>query len=243
MSLPAHRMLDVWEQAHSSNAAARTRWLLSLSEPQLSDDELDNLTLGESNSRLVNLRRSLFGAVLQAYVECPHCGEALDLEFPIEQLGFDAVPEQPAELFIRNETLSASARLPNGHDLAALSLVNSVDEGRALLFSRCLWDLRRNGKAVELGDLNESELTALENLVAELDPRTELLFDLSCPACANQWQSSLDAGAFLWREFDTHIRELLENIHLLARAYGWSEADILAMSDARRAYYVQRLLQ
>jgi len=44
----------------------------------------------------------------------------------------------------------------------------------------------------------------------------ELLFDLNCPACANQWQAPLEVDVYLWHEFDTHARELLENIHLLA---------------------------
>jgi hypothetical protein len=48
-----------------------------------------------------------------------------------------------------------------------------------------------------------------------------------------------DAGEFLLAELSTRARTLLYEVHLLARNYGWSEHDILALSDRRRASYVE----
>jgi hypothetical protein len=33
----------------------------------------------------------------------------------------------------------------------------------------------------------------------------------------------------------------LNEVHMLAWAYGWREADILAMSSARRQFYLERV--
>jgi len=243
VDLSARQILDVWEQASGVRHEHRSRLLLSLGQPGMASHDIDDLCLGERNQRLLQIRKALFGSKLEAYVECPGCGEALDLAFLVDELGFDQVKNLSASQFIEDELLNASVRLPNGHDLGALANVSSVEEGRALLFSRCVSDLHFKGKPTELSTLDESVLSTLESLIADLDPRMELLFDLLCPACEKQWQAPLDVGAFLWREFDTHARELLENIHLLARTYGWSESNILSMSKARRHYYVERLLQ
>ena len=34
-------------------------------------------------------------------------------------------------------------------------------------------------------------------------------------------------------------KRLLMDVHLLARAYGWSEAEVLALSPARRRFYLE----
>ena len=35
--------------------------------------------------------------------------------------------------------------------------------------------------------------------------------------------------------------QLLDEVHQLATAYGWTEAEILALSDTRRAAYLDRV--
>ena len=48
--------------------------------------------------------------------------------------------------------------------------------------------------------------------------------------------------AFLWDEVDVRARRLLDEVHALAGAYGWSEQRILALSEARRRAYLDRVL-
>ena len=40
-------------------------------------------------------------------------------------------------------------------------------------------------------------------------------------------------------ELATQAKRLLREVHFLARAYGWREADILAMSARRRQAYLE----
>jgi hypothetical protein len=51
----------------------------------------------------------------------------------------------------------------------------------------------------------------------------------------------LDNAGILWREVALAARRLLAEIHRLARAYGWSEQAITAMSATRRATYLEML--
>jgi hypothetical protein len=59
-----------------------------------------------------------------------------------------------------------------------------------------------------------------------------------CEACGREGVAQVDAGVLLWDEIEARARELLYDVHRLARAYRWSEAEILALSPARRAGYL-----
>src|SRR5262249_11248813 len=79
----------------------------------------------------------------------------------------------------------------------------------------------------------------LSTRMAALDPQADLLLALECPACGHGWQADLDVGAFVLAEIDAHAARLLGEVHGLARAYGWSAADILALRPARRRRHLQ----
>ena len=74
--------------------------------------------------------------------------------------------------------------------------------------------------------------------MAERDPMAEIQIQLACPACTQHWPLILDIASFVWTEIATQAKRLLAEVHILARAYGWREADILAMSDRRRRHYL-----
>jgi hypothetical protein len=66
-----------------------------------------------------------------------------------------------------------------------------------------------------------------------------VLINLRCPDCGHDWQSVFDIASFFWTEISVQARRLLQDVATLARAYGWREADILEMSSARRAFYLE----
>ena len=59
-----------------------------------------------------------------------------------------------------------------------------------------------------------------------------------CAACGHAWQSVFDIAGFFWNEIHVRGRRLLQEIDLLARTYGWTEGEILGMTDQRRSLYV-----
>ena len=75
--------------------------------------------------------------------------------------------------------------------------------------------------------------------MAECDPQAEVLIDMECPDCGHRWQMLFDIAAFLWTEIAVAAKRLLREVHTLARAYGWREADILSLSAARRQFYIE----
>jgi hypothetical protein len=75
--------------------------------------------------------------------------------------------------------------------------------------------------------------------MSECDPQANILLDLTCPACQERWQLGFDIGLFIWDKIENQAHRLLREVHTLARAYAWSETDILALSAARRQFYLE----
>ncbi|MGF6289674.1 hypothetical protein [Paraburkholderia youngii] len=83
---------------------------------------------------------------------------------------------------------------------------------------------------------------AVAEAIAGLDPQAGIEFDMTCPACGRAFVAELDAASLLLEELDARARQSLREVHILASQYGWSECEILSMSAARRARYVELIL-
>jgi hypothetical protein len=49
----------------------------------------------------------------------------------------------------------------------------------------------------------------------------------------------VDIASFLWTELNVHAKRVLGEVDAFARAYGWSESEVLRMSRARRQSYLE----
>ena len=78
----------------------------------------------------------------------------------------------------------------------------------------------------------------IEAAIAEADPNAEILLNLTCPACGERFQELFDIVTHLWDEISAYAKDIAYETHLLARYYGWSEREILAMSEHRRQTYL-----
>jgi predicted DNA-binding transcriptional regulator AlpA len=77
--------------------------------------------------------------------------------------------------------------------------------------------------------------------MAAADPLADIRLGLICPACGHAWQVLFDIVTFFWSEIDAWARRTLREVHALARAYGWREAEILALTARRRQHYLEIL--
>jgi hypothetical protein len=64
------------------------------------------------------------------------------------------------------------------------------------------------------------------------------MLELSCETCGGGFEQVFDIASFLWREIEAWSARTVTDVHTIARDYGWSESDILAMSPARRQAYI-----
>jgi hypothetical protein len=231
--MDAEAMLACWERGKRRHPLDRALLLFAAARPEADPHALADRTLGERNAALLRLRQRLFGDELKSCIDCPECGERLEFSLSAATLleRAPATHTWPAEVQCDGERL----RLPTTRDLVSL-----IEEAQEFgVSSRLLNRLAIEGNFDNLADEREA---LLERALDEADPCMDFGVALTCPACTHAWTETFDVPGFLWQEVDARARRLLDDVHVLARAYGWNERQILALSDARRHAYLERVL-
>ena len=243
--LSAADVVAVWERGQERHPVDRALLLLGAALPARSRDELAALTVGQRDGLLLLARERTLGPTLQCFVPCPAC--ALNLEFPVEVREIlVADPHAPLE---REHELVAEGvkmrfRLLDSRDLAAVARMDDPAAARRALLARALLAAHaengNGGEPLPPNRLPPAAAAALAAEIARQDPQAEVEFNLRCAGCGHAWLSLLDVAAFFWAEVGVMARRLLREVHQLAAAYGWREADVLGMSAARRAFYLEQ---
>lgn len=242
-SLTAADWLEVLEQGALCTPALRPCVLLAPLLAAGMDDALA-LPLGERDRQLLGLHQALFGEQLQLVADCPVCQQVLELTLSCGDLLLAAEPSALAA----DDLCPFPLRLPTTIDLLAIGPEATCDlpSQRLRLLARCLSaEVKATEYEPALAWLQQQPSTVLEQLnsrLAEADPQAVMELALSCPACLHQWPELLDIGGYVWDALTIWGQSTLDQVHLLAKAYGWSQAEILALSPARRGQYLQRVL-
>lgn len=232
-------LLDIWDAGQPLSPARRSLLLLGAAFPER--DDIASWPLGAINRQLIRLRQRLFGASLVCLADCAACGEVVEIDMPVNAL-LDTSASADVEPRIHADDCEIEFHLPTAHDLLALEehgtrsrhwLAVSVD--RAL----------RDGTEIPIEalapDVRAAIERAVEQAIERADPLAHIACALSCPSCRHSWSAELHVIDLLWTEIGACARRVLSEVGRLARAFGWREGDILAMSAARRNHYLEWL--
>jgi len=243
----ARELLEAWEGGLSRSPTRRALTLLAASSPGTPLSELAGLPTGTRDLGLLRLRSELFGDRVEAVCSCPACGEQLDACFDARELLQDepAAPAPTRQLTLHGERVIV--RAPSSLDLLAVAGEPDIAAARRALLRRCLAGAGPGDgpetaaplPAEFAGDLPDDLAEELVTQIAALDPRASIELDLTCAACGHAWPAVFDIASFLWAEINAWARRTLRDVHAIASAYGWHEADILAMSPLRRQCYLE----
>ncbi|WP_432139843.1 MULTISPECIES: hypothetical protein [unclassified Streptomyces] len=230
-------VLDLWERGLAEVPAARRLLLAAAAAP--TGQGAADLPLGTLNSLLLELRCAAFGDALPCAADCPACGESLDVTVTAAELlpppsggadDTDAAAE-PTTGSLTALGATVTFRAITARDAAA---VDPASPGaRQTLLRRCVVDVSPPA------DLPDEVLEEVARRLADLDPGADPLLLLDCPFCHHRWTASLDVAEHLWTDVSGCARRILHEVHALARAYGWSEADVLSVSPVRRRFYLE----
>jgi hypothetical protein len=236
--LTAADIVKIWDQGQAWHPVDRALLLLAYALPELPAEELLALSVGQRNLRLLRTRQLTIGDRLDGLVTCPKCGESLEFNVQVTQLLLPEPEIQVQELAL--DAWRVRYRLPNSLDLAALlSSQLSLPAARQMLIERCLLVASQDGENISSGDLPEKVILQVANAISEADPLADMRFTLTCQACGHEWSATFDIVTFFWEELAAQAKRLLREVHQLARAYGWRESEILAMSGQRRHTYLE----
>lgn len=233
-------LLGVWEEALDQPPALRALTLaVAAAGSRLDVGAVAGLPVGERNALLLALCERCFGPSLPCAVICPGCSESLDVAVTADELrasSANAIEERA----VRAGGFELAVRALTGADL--LTVDPSSPGARRALLTRCVLEARRtNGsrRRTAAERLPDDVLDAVAVRLRELDPLADLTAPLECPECGHGWQGSLDIAAHVWAEIDTYARRLVYEVTALATAFGWTEAEVLAVSPARRRMYLE----
>jgi hypothetical protein len=232
-------LLELWERGAGERTGRRALTLLAGALPEAAAGELDGVSVGHRDALLLDLRERLFGGGFVGLTACPACGEEIELAFDAAELRRDVA--ETATATVELDGVTVEFRLPNAGDLAAIESIGDIAAARARLLARCILKATRDDAAIPPGDLSPEAVAATVTRMGELDPQADVALAVDCPSCAHGWNEPFDVVTFLWSELAVWARRLLEDVHRLATAYGWSETDILLLSPARRNAYLEML--
>jgi hypothetical protein len=241
-ALSSQELLKVWEWGQGRHVLDRPLGLLATAHPDSAWRELASLSIGQRNTQLLTVREHTLGGTLRGFAACPMCDERLEFTLKTQALR-NSGPDCSAVLEHTLEVGEFSLRfhLPNSLDLAAVAQCDDPTEAQRVLLERCLLEADQDGNAVDATSLPETVIEAVAAEMEALDAQAELWLELHCPRCAHEWSVLLDIANFFWTEISALARHLLREVHALAKAYGWHEADILAMSPLRRGLYLEMI--
>lgn len=229
-------LLDIWERtsglAHPDRAVAYA----ALADPTRSTVELRAMPIGRRDASIVELRAAVFGARLTATAACLRCGQLVEFELDLANLLAGSATSETAIVDMELDGWHVSSRLPSTGDL-----VDAATDGRGItsLLEHCVVAVSNQGTVARIDQLPDELVDALGDRLSAADPAADIRLALTCGACEFAWEAPFDIVPVFDRELDAFARSMLHDVAALARAFGWSEQDVLALGPARRRSYLE----
>lgn len=206
-----------------------------------SDDDIWHWSLKDRLQALLAIVIATLGRHLRVQVRCAQsgCRELMEIELDLADFG---QIDEPTTLSCQPEPdTELQLRLPNGCDqLYWLRNSAAADNWFAKMATTLVTGI--NGEAPpEDWQVPEAWLDLIGAELEQHDTLMILEIDTRCPVCRQDMQIDLDIEEKFLALLAEEQKRLLHQIHQLASAYHWSEADIVALSRQRLHYYLTRI--
>jgi len=245
MSAAERDLLDMLDEGEPRSAPERALLLARAAvgwRDGRARDDPTVLPLGQRDRLILDLHAALFGTRVEAQDSCPQCGQLVTFTLTVDALD-DVLPTVSRPVRVELDGYTVTCRLLTGGDLLAATAPGAADaHGREALLASAVLTAEREGAPVAPFDLPAPVVDAVVGALAQADPFAELWLHLLCEVCDHAWDAVLDLAHFVWCEVRDWGRRLVRDVHMLARAYGWREGDVLALPNARREAYLRLVL-
>lgn len=212
--------LALWDEGAGCHPLDRALGLIAAVEgtPR---EQAAALPIDGRNRALYRIVARLFGERIGLIATCGECAAETELSFSTRDAL--AVPATAERIALPGR--AAWCRLPTSHDLAAaLAAPNPEEALRAAM--------------VEADADDPALLAEAEDTLAAQAGLADLSLVHRCDRCGTEDEAAFDVLDYLWRRIVAEARRRLHEVHIIARAYGWSSEAVLALSPARRAAHI-----
>ncbi len=230
--LGAAALIDLADRASVLSPGQWSLALLQRAYPDTAHDALLALPVGASNRLMLAIRAQLRAGPLRAEPICKACGETYELTLDPADVGLGGGELWP-DAGYRTVTIcgtDVTLRAVALGDILAVENVIAPDQAAKMLAARVQ------------DAANELPLDALGEALEALDPGADVWLETACPECHEKQLVAFDAVHFVASELQQMSRKILCDVVDIARVFHWSEADILALPEHRRAFYVAEAL-
>jgi hypothetical protein len=217
------------------------RLLVTTKGAALGPGQARTLTASDRDRLLATIFRAEFGTRIDCTLRCESCGEPFDIDFQLPDLmaSLGASSGELPDVLSSNKPDRGDGvvqledgrrlRLPRGDDELAVHGL-PPEAARAELLARCLLE----------GEADPDDSTLLEAL-----ERTAPIIDAdlvaTCPECGAGGLAHFDLQHYLLTAIAQEAPARIAEIHLLAKTYGWSLAEILALRHSRRRAFAMAI--
>jgi hypothetical protein len=194
----------------------------------------ESLPVGDLEAFLLLLRRAAMGDAICAEARCSNieCGSRIDIAFGIGDYLRHHAPQMPRGVEPSDD--------PGWFELKPYGLFRPPTVGdqmaarrqarpRQALIAQCI---RRS-------DLPAKAVRRIEGAMEQMAPALSGELEGVCPECGIGVTVLFDPQQYILTELRYQAAFIYEDVCLLARAYHWSEAEILALPAGRRLRYTE----
>jgi hypothetical protein len=219
-------------EARGTAVARSIAFLATLSD----DSDWSALTVTDFEVLLLRLRERVLGEACDLGFGCPECRARVEVSFRIADFlddirsrcpgGIGRAPDRPGWYTCEG----VAFRLPTAADQAA---VEGQPDAARRLAERCIDPPRPPARL----------LRRIERAMEALAPEVSRPLSGLCPECGAEVEAALHVPRLVVGEFTREAARLYDEVDLIARAYHWHEAEILALPQPRRRAYADRIRQ
>jgi hypothetical protein len=190
------------------------------------------LSASDRDALYAALHRGLWGDRIVASPRCAGCGAQYDLSFELSALQRSLLEQAKPVRVDAPRTLHDDAggttwRLPSAEEEDAAAQAGG-DEGRARLAAAI------TGTAVD-------DVDTLARRLESLAPLIDVDLDSRCAECGHAQVVRFDIQSYVLQRILDQRDNVLDEVHALAAAYGWSLAEIGGLPRSMRRALAQRL--
>lgn len=194
--------------------------------------EIAEWTLPKRRQGLIAVAVATEGPMRARRADCPAptCGAQAELLLDLREFRRDWRADRTEAVLPGGRRLAL--RLPRPADLATAA------EGGAR-------GAEAAARALALGEAPDGDdwIEAADAALSAADLLGDLDLNADCPACGGPISVPLALEPWLSGELARASVRLMDEIHVIAAAYHWTEADILALPEGRRRHYISRIME